>query len=325
MPKIGFYAHEIANRLLCVTQRLRIAGTVGEKHPVRLAGQHILGSGRAGQNRHAAAHVEQMPGDVPLHSVIQGHDVRPIGRPRRGLSRLQSSPRAQGLAPLDPLLGNDLAHQIAADQAGTRIGLGHQTGIVEIDRGEDALHRAANTNAADQCPRVDALDADDSIADKILVQLAVGAKIARAPALLANNEAGQMRLVTFDILGVHAVVANLRIGHRDNLATIARIGKDLLISGHRGVEAHLTVDFAVCSKCLTRKYCAVFQSEFCELCHYRFVRHAKVQVSFGPIGQVKAAGLRSTEASQSKYSEQPKVRALVPASRDPHFFCAFLF
>ena len=172
---------------------------------------------------------------------------------------------------MDRLLGNDLAHQIAADQARTGVGLGHQAGIVEIDRGKNALHRAANANAAHQGPRVDALHADDSIAGKILVQLAIGAEIARPAALLANDEPGQVRLVAFDVLGVDAVVADLRIGHRDNLATIARIGKDLLISGHRRVEADFTVNFAICSKRLAGKYCAVFQSEFCELCHYRFV------------------------------------------------------
>ena len=72
-------AQQSANRANRVLQRLRIAGTVGEKHAVGLAGQHFFGRGRAGQDRHAAAHVEQMPGDVPLHAVIQGHDVRRAG------------------------------------------------------------------------------------------------------------------------------------------------------------------------------------------------------------------------------------------------------
>ena len=54
-----------------------------------------------------------------------------------------------------------------------------------------------------------------------------------------------MGLGAFDILGVDAVVADFRIGHRDDLAAIAGIGEDLLVAGHRGVEADFAVDFAL--------------------------------------------------------------------------------
>ena len=38
---------------------------------------------------------------------------------------------------------HDFARQVAADQARAGLGLGHQAGIVEVDRREDSLHRPA--------------------------------------------------------------------------------------------------------------------------------------------------------------------------------------
>jgi hypothetical protein len=34
-------------------------------------------------------------------------------------------------------------------------------------------------------------------------------------------------------------IADVRIGQRDDLPGIARVGQDFLIAGHRGVEHHL--------------------------------------------------------------------------------------
>ncbi len=44
--------------------------------------------------------------------------------------------------------------------------------------------------------------------------------------------------VRFRILGIHAHVADVRIRERDDLAGVRRIGEDLLVAGHRGVEHH---------------------------------------------------------------------------------------
>ena len=56
-------------------------------------------------------------------------------------------------------------HQIAADDRGTSPRLVDQRGVVEIGRREDAGHGSANAESAHQGPRVDALDADDVIAE----------------------------------------------------------------------------------------------------------------------------------------------------------------
>ncbi|MCY1377711.1 hypothetical protein D9M69_652990 [compost metagenome] len=49
-----------------------------------------------------------------------------------------------------------------------------------------------------------------------------------------------MDLVGFDVLAVDAVVADMRIRQGDDLLAVARVGEDFLVTGHRGVEHHLT-------------------------------------------------------------------------------------
>src|SRR5690606_39520847 len=62
------------------------------------------------------------------------------------------------------------------------------------------------------------------------------AEIAKDPAVLADNETRQMRLVALDIFLVNAVVPNLRVRHRHDLTSITGIGQDLLVSGHRSIK-----------------------------------------------------------------------------------------
>ena len=47
-----------------------------------------------------------------------------------------------------------------------------------------------------------------------------------------------MDLVGFDVLGVDAVVADVRIRERHDLPTVARVGEDFLVAGDGGVEHH---------------------------------------------------------------------------------------
>src|SRR5215467_3854024 len=62
---------------------------------------------------------------------------------------------------------------------------------------------------------------------------------------LAHDEALDERAARFDVFHVHAIIPDLRIGHRHNLPGVGRIGQDLLIAGHRGVEDYFACSFAV--------------------------------------------------------------------------------
>ena len=67
----------------------------------------------------------------------------------------------------------------------------------------------------------------------------------RAPVALeerqiADHQPGGMNLRTLEILAVGAGVADVGIRQGDDLASVGRIGQDFLVTGHRGVENHLS-------------------------------------------------------------------------------------
>src|SRR2546421_4557471 len=59
------------------------------------------------------------------------------------------------------------------------------------------------------------------------------------PRHVAHDEPRGVYLRRFAILVVHPGIADVRIGEGDDLPAIRRIGEDLLIAGHGGVEHHL--------------------------------------------------------------------------------------
>jgi len=204
-----------------------------------------------------------MPGNVPFHAVVERHDVPvlcgALSRWRSGYGKLR--PDAQSLGPLDRLLWNYFAHQVATYQPRALLGLGHQTGIHQIGRRKHTFERAVLPDATDQCPGIDAGDAHHAESGEVVFQPAHSAKVTGHLALIADDEASQMRSGALNVFVVDAVVADLWIGHRDDLAAITRIGEDLLIPGHRSVEAHFAVDFARCTERLTGEDRSIFESE----------------------------------------------------------------
>ena len=68
------------------------------------------------------------------------------------------------------------------------------------------------------------------------VEVAVRAEVARHAGEFADDEAVDLQAARLPVLGVDAVVADERVGHRDDLAGVGRVGEDFLIAGHGGVE-----------------------------------------------------------------------------------------
>jgi len=63
----------------------------------------------------------------------------------------------------------------------------------------------------------------------------------------------------FHVHRVHAVIADERIRHRDDLALVGRVGQDFLIAGHRGIETDFATRRRACAKALSAKNRAVFE------------------------------------------------------------------
>ena len=126
-----------------------------------------------------------------------------------------------------------------------------------------------------QGPGIDPVDRHNPPLLQVYPEIFAGAEIAANTAIFSNNKTGQMGPFTFPVLLVDSIVSDLGICHRDNLTTITRIGKDLLITGHRGVKTDLTIDFSFRTERLARKDRTVLEHEFGKLL-FNHVQHLLV-------------------------------------------------
>jgi len=99
-----------------------------------------------------------------------------------------------------------------------------------------------------QRARVDVLDPDDAVAREVGVETRARAEVRRDRRCLLHDEPVDPRPARLDVLVVDAVVADHRVRHRDDLASIGWIGEDLLVPLHGGMENHLTRGLSDCSE-----------------------------------------------------------------------------
>ena len=75
----------------------------------------------------------------------------------------------------------------------------------------------------------------------------LAAPVARAARHVAHDQAGGEDLAGLRRPGGAAGVADVRIGQRHQLPRVGRIGEDLLVAGHGGVEHHFADRQAGCA------------------------------------------------------------------------------
>ena len=75
---------------------------------------------------------------------------------------------------------------------------------------------------------------------QVLAERWVRAEVGREQRQVLDDQAGGVDLVGLDVLGVDAVVADVRIRQRDDLLAVAGVGEDFLVTNDGGVEHHLT-------------------------------------------------------------------------------------
>ena len=73
---------------------------------------------------------------------------------------------------------------------------------------------------ADKGARVDALNCDDAVVLQKLRKRHFAAPVAGLLAQIAHHQAAAGRFLALAIFKINAVIADLRIGHRDDLACI---------------------------------------------------------------------------------------------------------
>ncbi len=262
MPNSGtfFAEHALDRGHGVLAGRRRIAGAVRQEHAVGLVAQDVFGRRRRRHDRHLAAGVGEAAQDVALGAVVDGDHVI-LGLLELAVALAQRPGR---LGPRIALLGRDLDREIHAFETGPFLRGLQQLRNVElaVRRMHDhAARRAAVAHAARDLARVDAADARQVVALQPVIERLGVAPVGGLGDVAAQHDAARGRVDALDVLEIGADVADMREGEGDDLAGIGGIGDDLLIAGHRGVEADLADRLACRADALAPKDRAVGQRQ----------------------------------------------------------------
>ena len=171
-----------------------------------------------------------------------------------------------------------------------------------------------SSDLTDQCTRIDTLQSDDVVSFKIRVQGFGLTIVAGEFAQFLYDKSLQEQASAFNVFGVDAVVSNEWISHRDDLASVRRIGQDFLITSHAGVENNLAVNFTISSESLSSEDFTVYQ---------RQLSRATCHVSILPESARNITSVENTvehgiyQSGRGGKSNCPKRRAVSRKSDDP--------
>ena len=261
MPQADAEHGQLAEQLLDLgvgaADGVGIARSVGQEHAVGLHGQHVLGGRVPRNDREVAAAADEVLKDRQLRAAVVGDDLV-LGAFRRGDGvRRGQGRRVEGV---HGIAGHGGGEVLAHDRrAGPH--LREKAFDVGVDGGDHRALGAGVAHMAHEGARVDSLDGDDAVVLEEPGQRDVAAPVARLLAHVAHDEAAAGGLGALHVLEVDAVVADLRVCHRDDLPGIRGIGDDLEVPLQGGVEADLAERLALGRARGARKRRAVLQDE----------------------------------------------------------------
>ena len=120
-----------------------------------------------------------------------------------------------------------------AARASRRSSAGSSTSV------DSAPHGPALAQVPDQPAGVEPFDPGHPGRLQLLGQAPLGPPARGPPGRLPDQERGHLHPVGLGVGRGGAVVADLGRGHADELAGVRRVGQDLLVAAHGGVEHHL--------------------------------------------------------------------------------------
>src|SRR5579862_799157 len=181
--------------------------------------------------------------NVALDAVVDGDDVI-FGAVALAVAFVPNPGR---FVPGKTLAGGHHRHEIHAEEAGPGFGLALERFDIEAAGrlvGNDRVRHAFFANEGGERAGVDAGKPDDAAALQPGIEMFCGAIVRRLGDGGMQHHAARARrrreVDGLDVVLVGADVADMGKREGDDLARIGRIGEDLLVAGHRGVEA----DFA---------------------------------------------------------------------------------
>src|SRR5690242_5179556 len=107
--------------------------------------------------------------------------------------------------------------------------------------------------------RIQPLNGGNTIAFQELLAVLAATPIARNRAELSDHQALDVRPVGLVVVGIRAVVADLRIGQHNDLAGVGRVGEYLLVSSDGGIEDDLAIALAFGAAAFADEYSSIFQ------------------------------------------------------------------
>ena len=106
----------------------------------------------------------------------------------------------------------------------------------------------ALSNQPRQRPRIHPRNPNPAIRTHPRIKMLSAAEIRWVRHILPHNRTESMGVLRLHILHIRADIADMGKGEIDDLARKARVGHDLLITGHGGVEAYFAYRVALCTK-----------------------------------------------------------------------------
>ena len=222
--------------------RRRIAGAVRQEHAIGLERHDVFGRGFCRHDRDLAAGAGEQPKNVALDAIVDGNNMEF----RTGLPGKTLAPGPRSFIPGKALSARHHRHKIHADQAGPFRGFLLERGDIEFAIGrvrDHGVRHAVDADQRRQGARIDAGQPDNAARLEPVTEISGCAIVRRRGDRAVQNNptrAGCCRHVDgFDVLFVGADIADMREGEGDDLPCIGRVGEDLLVARHGGVEAHL--------------------------------------------------------------------------------------
>jgi hypothetical protein len=216
-----------------------IAGAVGEEDAVGRE-RHDLVEGRGRRHhRNLRPGLNEVAEDVELTAVIHCDHVRP--RTLASALIAEAEPPDAAL-PTAVRLARHVLGEVHPLQPGPAARQLEQQVEVELAVGcvrHHPVRRAAAADAPRQRARVDPCQPDARMPLHPSGEILHRTEVARRGRVLAHDHAERVRVVGLDVVGIGADIADMREGEGDDLPGEARVGHDLLITRHGGVEAHL--------------------------------------------------------------------------------------
>ncbi len=236
-PEDRDLTEQAADRVDGVRHGRRVAGPVRQEHAIGPAGEDV-GCGRRCRHHLDPGEAAEVAQDGALDAEVVGDDERP---PATTLDHAVGVDSVDGVT-IDCLdhvrpIGGDLGDEVDAIGAGLGARRVQQIGLA--DRSERARQRAGVADQPRQAAGVDATDGGHAGAAQHRTEVVLGAVIAVTAGEVAHDHAPAERSPRLVVGAVGPAVADVRIGERDDLPGVARVGDHLLVAAQHGVEHDL--------------------------------------------------------------------------------------